>query len=623
MCGIYGQFRFRDTPDPQTCLRRLALLAHRGPDHRGHFSHGGIFLGHARLSILDPEPDAHQPFGADAQRLIYNGEIYNFRDLRSQIPDASWSTQSDTEVLYRLLQRQGESCLPQLNGMFAFAYWNKGEGGETPSLLLARDRTGIKPLYYRIDQDGLEFASEIKAFEITPPPEKLCTLKEVLARGHIGLGELPFPEVRELEPGHCMRMDLVSGKWELRAFAVLPSRVNPDRLQALRNSRSLASELEKRLENSVDLHLQSDAPLASLCSGGVDSTLLSALALKRRKDLPLYHCGVEGPGGEEDFARRAARHLSTDLIVERMGPVDFLELLPQATWHLDLPVYHPNDMSLYLIAKRAHRDGIKVLLCGEGADELFGGYSWHRDFARLLRGRARLARFGNTAERTWKRIRALSDFWLGKPHYTVEETTRFAAAGLCYPPPGIDGIFKGYALFSEDFRAWKRWDDSLRAYAGRVPAEEASVQALMLDNLQGHLRSILHRTDRILMANSIEGRVPFLENSLLDFGLNLPLSAKLRGNKGKFLLKEVARKYLPAFIINRPKMGFPVPWERSLPQKPEILENGFVAHWTGLNTEQLQTFHLGDPLLRFRLIALEVWGRIFVFDETPDSIRVI
>ena len=616
MCGIYGQVRFKDAPNGDSCLRRLSMLTHRGPDHEGRYFEGNVFLGHARLSILDPEPAAHQPFGSDSQRLVYNGEIYNFLALRSEIQDATWNTRSDTEVLYRLLQQQGISCLSKLDGMFAFTYWDD----QTQSLLLARDRAGIKPLYYRLNDDRIEFASEIKAFE--QKPDRLENVKEILARGFVGQGNLPFPDVQELEPGCWFEVNVKTGEAKSGSFASLPKTVNAERMRALQNPSRWESELEHHLENSVHLHLQSDAPLGSLCSGGIDSTLISALALKRRKDMPLYHCGVEGSGGEEEFARQAAKHLGVDLIVERMRPENFWELLPEVTWHLDLPVYHPNDMSLHLISRRAHKDGIKVLLCGEGADELFGGYSWHADLMRLLKGRSRLAGLGNTAERAWKKFRRLLDFGLGKPNFTLEETSRFAAAGLCYPSPGVDRIYKGYAFFAEDFKAWKRWDEALNVYSGAVPKEHAPVQALLLDNMQGHLRSILHRTDRILMANSIEGRVPFLENSLFDFALNLPLAAKIQGTTGKKILKAVARKHLPSSIVDRPKMGFPVPWERYLPEKPSIIENGFVSEWTGLNRDQLHAFHSGDPVLRFRLIALEVWGRIFMFGEKHGSIRV-
>ncbi len=616
MCGIYGQLRFKNASDREICLRRLSLLSHRGPDHEGHFSGGNLFLGHVRLSILDPEPAAHQPFGGDSQRLVYNGEIYNFLALRSEIPDANWNTRSDTEVLYRLLQNQGASCLSKLNGMFAFAFWND----KTKSLLLARDRAGIKPLYYRLDETGVEFASEIKAFE--QKPDRLENLKDVLARGFVGQEELPFKNIQALEPGCYLEVNMEPEESTSGSFASLAKTVNAERMRQLQNPSLWESELERHLEASVDLHLQSDAPLASLCSGGIDSTLLSALALKRRKDIPLYHCGVEGSGGEEKYAHQAAKHLGVDLIVERMRPETFWELLPEVTWHLDLPIYHPNDMSLHFISRRAHRDGIKVLLCGEGADELFGGYSWHQDMMRLLKGRARLAGFGKTTERAWNKLRKLLDFGLGKPNFTLEETSRFAAAGLCYPAPGIDRMYKGYAFFSENFRAWKRWDEALAAYTDQVPAQDAPVQALLLENLQGHLRSILHRTDRILMANSIEGRVPFLENNIFDFALNLPLAAKIQGSQGKKVLKNVARKYLPGSIVDRPKMGFPVPWERYLPERPDILENGFISEWTGLNSEQLNAFHSGDSVLRFRLIALEVWGRIFAFGENPASIRV-
>ncbi|MCD6024103.1 MAG: hypothetical protein K0Q91_1019, partial [Fibrobacteria bacterium] len=505
MCGIYGQLRFHEAPDRETCLRRLTRLGHRGPDHAGVFLGDRVFFGHARLSVLDPDPAAHQPFppadpGDDPCRLVYNGEIYNFSTLKNDVPRAAWKTHSDTEVLFELLRLRGEACLDSLNGMFAFAYWN----GE--SLLLARDRAGIKPLYYCLDAEGLEFASELKAFE--RPAGKTDLLKEVLAEGHIGAGNLPFRGARELEPGHYLRLDVRTGTGKTGCFASLSAAATPPRMAALgaRNLSSLAADLRQKLEASVDLHLQSDAPLAALCSGGVDSTLLAAMALNRRPDMRLYHCGVDGPGGEEAFARQAARHLSAELVVERIDRREFLERMPAVTWHLDLPLYHPNDMALSRIAERAHRDGVKVLLCGEGADELFGGYSWQRDLARMLRGRARAARFGKTAEAALRRLRTLWDRRLGNPHFSPAATARFAAAGLCYPAPALETLFKGRALSAENFHAWKRWDECLRTYA-HLPPEEGPVQALMLDNLRGHLRTILHRTDRILMAHSIEGRV--------------------------------------------------------------------------------------------------------------------
>jgi asparagine synthase (glutamine-hydrolysing) len=619
MCGIYGQLRFHASPDREQCLRRLSLLGHRGPDHEGAFCGDRLFLGHARLSILDPGAVAHQPFppaGADeGPRLVYNGEIYNFSALKEGLPETSWKTHSDTEVLFELLRARGEACLPALNGMFAFAYWN----GE--SLLLARDRAGIKPLYYRLDGEGLEFASEIKAFERPGEPSEV--LKDILAVGLAGNGILPFGDVRELEPGHCLRVDARAGAGRPECFASLAAVVSRERMAAFegRGMAALAAELGRRLEASVDLHLQSDAPLAALCSGGVDSTLLAALALERRPGMRLYHCGVEGPGGEEAFAREAARHLSAELVVERIGREEFLARMPEVAWHLDLPLYHPNDMALSLIAGRAHRDGVKVLLCGEGADELFGGYSWQRDLARMLRGRARVARLGKTAERALMRLRNLWDRALGNPYFDAEGLARFAAAGLSYPAPALETPFKARALAAENFGAWRRWDECLRAYA-HLSREEAPVQALMQDNLRGHLRTILHRTDRILMAHSIEGRVPFLENDLFEFGLNLPLRAKIQGRRGKVLLKEVARERLPASLVDRPKMGFPVPWERYLPEKPSFLENGFVAEWTQLTPAQLHAFHEGDPQLLFRLVALEIWGRLFVFGEKPDAIRV-
>lgn len=625
MCGLYGHASFRGQVDEDQANRRLRLLSHRGPDFLGSLARPGLFLGHARLSILDVSQAANQPFDDEEATLIYNGEVYNYLSLRKSLPEQTWTTHSDTEVVFQLLAKRGVEILPKFNGMFAFAFWNKREN----SLLLARDRIGIKPLYFRLNTEGIEFASEIKAFETIP--DHFGAIKEVLSRGNWGQSASPFPGVASLVPGHFLRVNLNTGESESHAFVTLSDLVTNEGRRVWAGVGEKKDQLHKQWEevlqknllNSIDLHLQSDAPLGSLCSGGIDSSLISALALRHRKDIPLYHCGVKGGGGEEAYAEIVAKHLGVELIVESMAPETFWELVPEVTWHLDQPIYFANDVGLHLISRRARRDGIKVLLCGEGADEMFGGYSWHQDMYRLMQGQARLEKWGSTVAKAWKRLHALSVFAFGRPQYSLESMRRFAAFGLCYPAPGIDRIYQGHAFSTEDFAGWKRWDAALSAYADSPTITEGAVQALLMDNLGGHLRSLLHRTDRILMANSIEGRVPFLENAMLDFAVNLPLRAKLLRSEGKWLLRQLARKYLPQSIIDRPKMGFPIPWEKYLPDRPQILRNGFVAEWSGLNPEQLHAFYQGDPMLHFRLLAIEIWGRIFVQGEKPTSIKVI
>jgi asparagine synthase (glutamine-hydrolysing) len=262
------------------------------------------------------------------------------------------------------------------------------------------------------------------------------------------------------------------------------------------------------------------------------------------------------------------------------------------------------------------------MLTGEGADELFGGYSWHRHFRDTLSRYRKDRPLPPLLAKVMRRLRPSFDFRCGLGGFNAADFISHGPLGPTYSPQNLETDFRGQAILIHEFRAWRRWMECLDTYAGAVPPADAPVLSFIFYNMYGHLGTILHRTDRMLMANSIEGRVPFLENDLFEFALNLPLRKKIRGLQGKDILKQVARRYLPHRLVYRRKAGFPVPWADYLPRRVRLLEDGFVSAWTGLTAAQLAPWIENSPTMKFRAIALEVWGRIFVLGQDWRGLTV-
>jgi len=299
---------------------------------------------------------------------------------------------------------------------------------------------------------------------------------------------------------------------------------------------------------------------------------------------------------------------------------EFLRELPFITYISDLPIYHPNDASLSILAKKINTDGIKVLLSGEGADELFGGYSWHR---RLIIRDKMIANIEKFPKLKNLLVRIISKLPLDEClNLKAEEYRDFYAAGIGKSHSGCYTMAKASQFTVMKYSSWKKWQESKTAYDCLSNKQEAFGLSLIFSDLFDHLASILHRTDRILMAHSIEGRVPFLENSIIDFALNLPLKYKINGGNGKHILKIVAEKYLPNRVIYRPKMGFPVPWQEYIESVGIIFEDGYLQQLTGMRAVHLESFYKSDLTLKWRMLSLEIWGRIFVRNEKWQDIKV-
>lgn len=582
----------------------LAPMLHRGPDGRGTWAENELALGHLRLSILDPSERASQPMASAGGEgvLAYNGEVYNYRELRTELEreGVSFTSSGDTEVVLQALQRWGpRRAIPRFNGMFAFAYFDRG----ARELWLARDRLGIKPLYFAECGAELLFASEPAALLAHPDlpcrPERLAIASFIL-RGCPDPRLTLFEGVEALEPGTWWRVG--AGGSERQRYFQVPDDLDVRRLIAPEPT-DVVTRFEALLDESVRLHLASDVPLATICSGGVDSSLLAALASRHVKDLQCYVVDVAGERGEGDAALRVTDHLGLHLTSVRTDRESHLRLWPEAVWYDGHPSHHRSNVALLALARVCRADGVKVLLNGEGSDELFGGYGWHSRAYAAWDWRTRLGRALDLSPRGRREHRH-------GPHFeslmALPGMVSFGARGLAV----IDGDneLRRRALFEK--LAPVR-SDADRAFLFRC-----------FDDLYTNLDPLLRRHDRMAMAASIEMRVPFLENAVIDFGIHLPRRSKLRHGQSKWVVKQVARKLLPADIVYARKRAFPIPGAFDIGSEA-LLHGGMAGellHWSQRTQEALIALAGSDADLRLALVGLELWGRLYLRHEKPDAL---
>jgi asparagine synthase (glutamine-hydrolysing) len=584
----------------------LGSIVHRGPDGMGVWQEGHVAFGHVRLSIIDLSEASNQPMlttdGTGV--LIYNGEVYNYREIRQELEREGilFRSSGDAEVVLQALHQWGpERSVTRFDGMFSFAYLDRREG----ALWLARDRIGVKPLVVADTGAELLFGSEVKALLAHPRMERGADLRAiarwVLSRGR-GPQRMLFAGVKGLEPGSFWKITK-NGIEKNQYFHALTA-VNVDRLVAASaaNPRSFVGGFRDVLRRSVRLHLASDVPLATMCSGGVDSSLIAAYAKEQSPQIHAYVADVAWVGGESAQAERVGRHLG--IPVHRV-PVDqkcFLALWPYTVWHSDGPPVHPSDPALLAVTQTCRAERIKVLLTGEGADELFGGYEWlqatYNDWYRLSSWRRYLSR-----DRRLRRHR--SD---AAPFFGMLAPT---------DPRLRDRLIVALDADGELLPA--------RLLALLAPVESDADRAFLahcLYSLYHHLSWILHRHDCIGMAASMEMRVPFLENEVFDFAFHLPRRAKLHRGTGKWIVKQTAAQILPGEIVYAKKKGFPMPEAFSCGTQHLLVGGSFaeLMEWSANTTQEIVTMLGKDPLLRFQVVGLELWARIFFGGEAPAAL---
>ncbi|MDZ7938375.1 MAG: asparagine synthase (glutamine-hydrolyzing) [Rhodoferax sp.] len=590
----------------------LSALAHRGPDDSGIFANpeSGIWLGHRRLSILDPSSMAHQPMASDDGQvvLVFNGEIYNFRELRAglEASGCKFRSDSDTEVLLQMYLRDGEAMLPSLNGIFALAIWD----GRLKRMLLARDALGVKPLYYSESGGQFTFSSEIRALRMLLPAASAldhAALHRYMSFLYCPGEGTPFADVFKLDPGSALWVG--NGKveqkftwYQLPAFRTLASGMSEN--EAVRGT-------EQYLRKAVHRQMVSDVPVGAFLSGGLDSSSIVAFAREINPDI---HCftidsagsRLEGIAEDLPYAKQVASHLKVPLSVVRVDPAliatDFEALVNQ----LDEPLADPAAFNVLYIARLARHQGIKVLLSGTGGDDLFTGYRRHRAVQ---------------YEQYWN--------WLPKAARTgLESVTR----NLDQRRPlfrKLGKLFNGASLDSDarlvNYFAWARRDDLIAFYTPEFRATISDVTAAspMLQFLEALPESVgpldrmlaleqrffladhnLNYTDKMSMAAGVETRVPFLDLDLVEFAGRVPINLKQRGLEGKWPLKKAMEPYLPREVIYRSKSGFGAPlrhWMRF-----ELRE--MVGDL--LSKESLSRRKLFEPVAVRKLIEANDCGRI-------------
>ncbi|KND28091.1 asparagine synthase (glutamine-hydrolyzing) [Streptomyces acidiscabies] len=637
MCGIAGTYRW---PDGKAVTDRLTgVLAHRGPDGSGHYGHpagdGEVHLGHRRLAIIDLSETGAQPMAKDGLVLTYNGELYNAPELRAELEAAGarFRGTSDTEVLLEAWRRWGTDCLPRLRGMFAFGVFDERTG----ELVLARDQLGIKPLFLIRRGEGLVFASELKALAaVTGGSLEVdhAALVASLLYYWVPDSRCAFREAEKLPPGSWLRIRpdgrVERGRyWNLRDVAAEARHQKEPDIAAV-------------VEESTRRHLLSDVPVATFLSGGLDSSYLTALAARDRPGISAYTIGFRAEDSKFEampddlrYARQVAERFGVDLHEIEIAP-DVLDLLPRMTYHLDEPIGDPAAINTFLICTAAREAGVKVMLSGMGADELFAGYRKHlanllalryqrvpRPLRRGLSGVVdRLpvasARRGYRSVRFAKRFLSFAD---------LPEETAFRRSYTLYDRAELLG------LIDPDLAGTV--DDVLTEHADTYEDNDLDdfVNRMCLGDARMFLPGLnLAYTDRSSMAASTEVRVPYVDVEVVKAAFAVPGDRKIAGRQGKAVLKEAALSVLPREIVYRPKGLFSAPlraWmSRDLaPLVQEVVHDGVLVRSGFLRREALARMVAEDAAGQrdfskhlWHVLTLEYWYRGATSGSAPLTV---
>ncbi len=626
MCGIVGKLYLdgQQPVDPNLVQEMMDIIAHRGPDGEGKHVNGPVGLGHRRLSIIDLRPTGAQPMSNEDGTvwIVFNGEIYNFPELRAELLARGhvFRSTTDTEVIVHLYEELGSECVKRLRGMFAFAIWDQKQR----TLFLARDRVGIKPLYFCHTSKAVIFGSEIKSLLLDPEVPRELNPKAIdrfLTYLYLPGKETLFRTINKLEPGHYLVVR--NGAVEVKQYWDLHFQPS-DRWNSLD---AAAEELGDLLRRTVKDHMISDVPVGFLASGGVDSTALLSYAVEETdKKIQTFTVGFEGEGfaDERPYARLASKRFGTQHYDITMSAADFSGFLPKFVWHMEEPVCEPPAIALYYVSKLA-RSHVKVLLSGEGGDEAFGGYPEYKNYAAFercktlagpLRGLAGMAldaagRFSGVSR--FRKYAAFTNCAL--PDYYFSRVTS---------PHHYFNRNKS-SLYSDGFAGTvdgTRSADPTRELFARVGNQSQLNQMLYVDTKTWLPDDLLIKADKITMATSLELRVPFLDHQVLEFAATLPPEFKVKGRATKRVLKRAFQGRVPQEILNRRKTGFPVPFGSWLNHEARdfvcdtLLSSQAIARGyfqrDGIERVLDVGAHNGDGAsATFSLLVLELWHRQF------------
>ncbi|MEZ5426386.1 MAG: asparagine synthase (glutamine-hydrolyzing) [Pyrinomonadaceae bacterium] len=641
MCGING-IVFSDASGravERSILARMRdVIEHRGPDDFGEFVDGPVGLGHRRLSIVDVK-HGHQPMfnSDDSMVIVYNGEIYNHAGHRPALEAKGYrfQTSCDTEAILHLYEEHGPRCVEFLRGMFAFAVWDRRD----KKLFIARDRLGIKPLYYVFDDKGdLWFASEIKsllAAGAVRPEINFAALPDQLANHGTSGEETLFKDVRRLLPGHTLTWQ--NGRIEIEKYWDVSFEPKPDPGEL--SDEKVVEEWLELFRESVKLRLMADVPLGMFLSGGIDSSAICAM-MAGMVDEPIKTFSVgfrEREANEFRYARMVAEAFQTDHHEITITPEQFFQKLPDLIWHEDEPLGFIASVPLFFVSRLAGRH-VKVVLTGEGSDELLGGYGRYDKTLLLLK-------YGRRYESV---VPGFLRNLIGRNVSRLPSGARLERTFLARSADLESLYFDNFAIFTRAMQEKLLTAETsekiaesdpyrgLRDWLGQTDARDLLDRLLYVDS-KTYLHELLMKQDQMSMAASIESRVPFLDHELVGFTARLPEKFKIRRRETKWILRRAMEGILPPEILTRQKMGFPVPigdWLRNdfrhivdeyvlggRAMERGIFEPDFVRQLV----RRHQAGEKHDERLWF-LINFEMWNRRFIDAESPrarDEERVL
>jgi asparagine synthase (glutamine-hydrolysing) len=631
MCGICGKLYYdqQSRVEPALVDRMMGTLGHRGPDGQGKYISGPVGLGHTRLSIIDLHTGA-QPISNEDKTvwIVYNGEIYNFPELRENLlkKGHTFRSTTDTEVIVHLYEEYGVECLSRLRGMFAFALWDERQ----KSLFCARDRVGIKPFYYADTGRSFVFGSELKSLLVDADIKRdvdLQTIHNFLVFSYPPGTSTLFKSIRKLEPGYFLLVrdgGIVRKQyWDLK-FA-------PP--QRWRNIDEASVALRSLLKTTVREHMISDVPVGILLSGGVDSTVVLSCAVEEtQKKIQTFTVGFDNASfaDERPFAKLAADRFGAEHHAITISPDEFSGFLSSYIWHMEEPVYEAPAVALHYVSKLA-RKYVKVVLSGEGGDEAFGGYHNYRNLLLMEKVKRMLGSSGSSVlsalVRTASGINGFQKIGKYAPLLRVPLDSYFYSRRST--PFGYFNQAKSQ-FYSTDMLAnidHEQPAEIVRALFARVTGQHRLNQMLYVDTKTWLPDDLLIKADKMTMANSLELRVPLLDHLVLEFAASLPPDFKVRGLTTKRILKAAYSRRIPQEIINRKKVGFPVPIAKWLQAdlKDFVRENLLSERCLGRGyfkkeaIERLlsQCFD-GRPVTTevFSLLTLELWHQRFLDQST-------
>lgn len=607
MCGISGIVNWQQHEIPAAWIDTMThLQAHRGPDATGKTSGMGYAFGHNRLSLVDLSAASNQPFENERYVLVYNGELYGFQLLRQQLQSEqiAFHTSGDTEVLFNALAHWGiEKTMARIRGMFAFSWYDK----LTRRLVLARDRFGIKPLYYTQYQGYFGFASEVKALAgiwalgINP----MRTFLSVTGSVETDARNTVFNDVLPLEPGTWL--EISGAEIQHHKFYSLQAEFDPALFEKSKKQsfHQVTGELHELLQASVSSMMLADAPIGVFASGGLDSSVITGLAAKANPQL--FNADVVGAHSEAVNAQKLARHFALPLHAYRFEPEMFLRDWARCTWHYEAPIISfVNAVPFAGVAGVAREHGVKAVLTGEASDELFLGYP-------------------ALVSQTYQK-------WLVAPFHALKRLYNLF--------PNLKKLISDYSGPSEVeqlallMRNYERQENRQQFYQAfsRLSAEEKRLAYTSQYFFREHLVGLLHRNDRMGMSQSIEARFPFLDEHVVHYGLNLHPKHKIKyamkwhDPKHPFIIdkapvRAVGDALLPKDLARKTKWGFGITGLDKLLIEPAFFHDGFVSHSAHLTASGIHNLIARNPYFGGKLASIEIFGRLYQHKESVDSVQ--